>query len=358
MIYKNVNLPIFPIIKRNILNNLSDVIKEENLYFKTVTIITGNFGESLVSDRQIGKQFPKTHIINIKKYKNISEIRTQVVNNKTELILAIGGGTIIDIGKYLSVETSIPLISIPTILSNDGIASPISILKINGKYKSLGTTPPIGVIADTEIITKSPKKFLLSGLGDLMSNISAILDWELSAKETGEKLDFFAKNIAYNSASNLLYNFKIGKYENNIYDKSFIEDLFNGLVMSAVSMIIAKSSRPASGAEHNISHALDRLGNHEAHGIQVGFSTLFTLYLQNEYKILEDTINLYKGMGFPIAFDKLKFTEQDFKKAFELAPHIRDRYTILNRFSFNNLLKKFEDFKRVVYNEENFKQDR
>jgi len=345
MIYRNVNLPIFSRIDKGILEYLSDIIKEENLFFKKVAFLTGNHGEKLVSERKIDCQFPKTIIFNVRKTGSISHIRSSIISHKVELLLTIGGGSVNDIGKYISMETSIPLISIPTVLSNDGIASPISIIRVDGEYKSLGTTPPIGIIADIDILSKAPKIFLLSGLGDLISNLSAILDWELAHREIGEKIDFFAKNIALNSATNLLYNSIKGKYD-SLYSKKFLKDLFDGLVMSAVAMIIAKSSRPASGAEHNISHALDRLGTGKLHGIQVGFATLFTLFLHDANDVLEDVLTLYKQLKFPMSFSDLGIDKKNFIEALKIAPSIRDRYTILSKFSLDFITAKFDEFKR------------
>lgn len=345
MIYRSINLPIFARIGRGILKNLAGTIMEENLYFKEVAILTGNYGEKLVVENNIESQFTKLFIFNLRKNKDISYVRSAIIAKKVELLLAIGGGEIIDLGKYFSMEISIPLISVPTILSNDGIASPISIIKQDGIYKSLGVAPPIGLLADTEVLIKAPKIYLLSGVGDLVSNFSAILDWDLAYKENKEKIDFLARNISLNSVTNILYNFIKGKY-GDFYNDDFLEDLFNGLIMSAISMIVAKSSRPASGAEHNISHALDKLGICNLHGIQVGFATLFTLFLHGAYDILEDIIMLYKQIGFPLSFESIGIREKDFTEALKIAPFIRNRYTILSKFSMDYILTKFTEFKR------------
>jgi glycerol-1-phosphate dehydrogenase [NAD(P)+] len=314
MIYRKVSLPIFIRIDKGILENLADIIKEENLFFKKVAILTGNYGEKIVFKKKLDRQFLKTVIFNVKKNTSVSQIRSFIINNKIELLLTIGGGSVNDIGKYISMETSIPHISIPTVLSNDGIASPISILRVNAQYKSIGTTPPIGIIADLHILSKAPKILLLSGVGDLISNVSANLDWQLAYKDVGEKIDFFAKKIAHDSALNFLYNSLNKKYD-SLYSEKFLKNLFDGLVMSGIAMVIAKSSRPASGAEHNISHALDKLGIGKLHGLQVGFATLFTLFLHKANDVLEDIIKFYKHLGFPMSFKDLGICETNFIKA-------------------------------------------
>ncbi len=348
MIYRNITLPVFSRIGKGLISNLSDIIKEENFFFRRVSILTGNYGGKLIEDYKIKKHFEKVFVFNIRKVKNLSSVKSEVLEKKTELLLSIGGGEVNDIAKYISMETSIPLISIPMTLSNDGISSPISILRVNGSYKSLGTTPPIGIIGDIKVLKRTPEIYLLSGLGDLMSNLSAVLDWELANRNTGEKIDNFAKNISLNSALSILYNFQKEKYKTP-KEEDFLKDLFDGLVSSGVSMIIAKSSRPASGSEHNISHALDRSSSKTLHGIQVGFATVFTLFLHKQYLLLDDLIKLYKTFKFPLTFKDLGIKEEIFLKSLKTAPLIRDRYTVLNLFTCDELPEIFKDFYKEIY---------
>ena len=193
------------------------------------------------------------------------------------------------------------------------------------------------------MIKKIPEEFIKRGIGDLLSNLSAVLDWGLANLEQNERIDIYAKNISYNSAINILYNFKIGKYS-SIKDENLIKDLFNGLIMSAVAMIIAKTSRPASGAEHNISHALDRLGVVKLHGIQVGYATLFTLYLHKNNRFLTDILKFYKFIEFPISIQELNLNKESLLKAIKLAPNIRERYTILNKYSQIEIIQEWKKF--------------
>jgi len=347
MIYKSISLPVFIEIGKGSLNQLREIISEWNLIFNKVAIITGNYGEKLVTEKRIKSHFSKTGLFNIRKCKDLSQLRSNIVLQGFELILGIGGGSVNDISKYISMQTSIPFIYIPTVLSNDGIASPISIIKTDRNYRSLGTTLPTGIIADLDVLTKSPRIFLLSGLGDVISNLSACLDWDLASKETGEKIDILAKSLSVSSAINMIYGSLRGKYD-NISSERFIKDLFNNLLTSATAMIIAKSSRPASGAEHSISHALDKLGVYRPHGIQVGFATLFTLFLHRQNDLLEDVIAVYRQLKFPISLSDLHIDEEYFIKAIQMAPSIRKRFTILNKFSSESLVLEFKEFKRVV----------
>ncbi len=264
---------------------------------------------------------------------SLLEMINYILDSKFDVIIGGGGGRIIDLAKYLGKETSLPVISIPTLLSSDAISSPISVLNVGDTYRSLGTTIPMGVIVDIEIIQNSPKKTILAGLGDLISNISASYDWILAHNVIGERIDSFARLLAYSPAVSLL---RKQECFSSVKDQCFIEELAYGLVMSGIAMNAARSSRPASGSEHNISHALDRiLGFGEIfHGIQVGFATILTTYLQRQTDKHEQILDLYHTFKFPTRFTELGISKEVFMEAIKIAPNIRRRFTILNQYSF------------------------
>jgi glycerol-1-phosphate dehydrogenase [NAD(P)+] len=315
--------------------------------FENVAIFTGNFGERYLEEKNLKSQFHKLKLYNLKKNNfslEISSLKTEVIDQMPDLILSFGGGSINDIGKYISLQTGIPSIFVPTVISNDGILSPISIIREDDGYRSLGASSPIGVIGDIDILRKSPILYTLSGVGDLLSDISAVIDWGLSSNTAGEKIDFMARNIAWDASVSFLWSCENSKC-NVIKDDNFLSDLFWGLILSGFTIIMAKSSRPASGSEHNISHALDKIlgKNRKPHGLQVGFATLLCLKLQGRDDIMKRLKEFYKKIGFPTKFTELGIEKDTFIEAVKLAPKIRDRYTILNEVSEEKVIKAIDE---------------
>jgi glycerol-1-phosphate dehydrogenase [NAD(P)+] len=246
--------------------------------------------------------------------------------DKIDAIVAIGGGKVIDVSKYIAFILQLPVIAMPTSISNDGFASPGASLVVNGRRKSLKAQIPYGVIIDTEIISKSPKAFTMSGIGDLLSKYTAIYDWKLAYRVVHENVNDFAVLISKNAVESMVnYNIK------NIENLEFLRLICGCLVMSGIAMAVSGSSRPASGSEHLISHAYDMVSQKPTlHGIQVGIATYIISEVQNnpEKEVIKSVLH-ETGFFDYVASNPLIRT--DFIKAVNLAPTIKNNYyTILS----------------------------
>ena len=242
-------------------------------------------------------------------------------------LVAIGGGKVIDTGKVTAGNLGLPFVSIPTTLSNDGIFSPIGVIKKNHTPESILTKPPELLILDYSIIRSSPKELLLAGIGDLVSNLSAILDWKLAVKLKKDTDDIPSMELSYEGAETFL------ETEEEPFSIPFIKTLAHGLIKSGLAMQRHGSSRPASGAEHLISHALDKiLEKPLIHGIQCGFATLFTVLLHGEMGLFLRIKEFYERVGFPTTLEQVGIPEERFREAVKLAPFLRpNRFTILHK---------------------------
>ena len=252
-------------------------------------------------------------------------------------IVAVGGGVAIDYAKYAGFLTRLPVIAVPTALSNDGFASPGASLYVNGKRTSCKATIPFGVVIDTTVIQGSPPRFTYSGIGDLISKYSAIADWKLAYHSTGEPVNDFSVMISLQSVANLVNHPVKG-----VNDLGFLQLVGGALVMSGVAMEVSGSSRPASGSEHLISHAYDQVaGRPSMHGLQVGVASLGTMWLQHNPD--RDTVlQVFKETGFTEFMGENKLDRGAFCDAIRLAPSIRPGYaTVLSQSGAISRLLEF-----------------
>ena len=254
------------------------------------------------------------------------KIEESIAKENIELIMGIGGGSILDTAKLIAYHTKIPFISFPTTLSNDGIYSPVVVRKNNVKLQREWAPLPEGIIIDTDIIKNAPYNTILAGIGDLVANLSAVQDWFIASISTGEEINYEAMYLSKGASEKFMYYILTQDYNKD----SLIENLAESLIMSGISMAVAGSSRPASGSEHLISHCLDRIMKKPLmHGIQTGISTVFTLSLQDS-KYLHPVKKLYKSVSFPLHLSDVGINKNIFLSAVECAPHIRERFTTLN----------------------------
>lgn len=94
--------------------------------------------------------------------------------NKAKAVVSIGGGKVIDAGKYAAFLRKLPFISMPTSSSSDSFSSASASLTIEGKRNSVPAKLAYGIIVDTEVIKTAPVKFIYSGIGDMLSKITAL----------------------------------------------------------------------------------------------------------------------------------------------------------------------------------------
>jgi glycerol-1-phosphate dehydrogenase [NAD(P)+] len=200
-----------------------------------------------------------------------------------DAIVAIGGGRCLDIGKLAAARAGLTLVAVPTQLSHDGICSPVAVVPDgSGKPESVGAVAPVYVFVSLPTLTTAPVASLAAGLGDLLANPLALRDWALAAQHGLEDVDQRAWDLSVESFELIepALDTDPGISAN---ERGFYRRLCDALVLSGMAMICSGTSRPASGGEHEISHALDEVrGGPAMHGAQVAFGCIISVALYGE----------------------------------------------------------------------------
>lgn len=333
----NYSLPLFMQVKANAVAELS---KNLNVYLpkqagkKTLVLTTEGLLQSLQEKVHIIlQQLSDYEIVTVKRssFDFAVEVAKIVSMNNIGLILGLGGGTALDTAKYAAFVSNVPYIAIPTALSNDGVCSPVSVLYAENERKHSFTSKiPDGLLIDTDIILDAPRILLEAGVGDTISNYTALLDWQLACEENADRPNDFAYILAENAFNSLLYS-----EAKNLNTIPGIKMLAESLVLSGLAMHITGNSRPCSGSEHLFCHAMDELFDHNIpHGILVGMGSIAACDLQKrDYHVLLSFLDAYQVSVNP---EKRGVTEEQFVKAWLYAPQVRkDRYTILNKINLS-----------------------
>jgi glycerol-1-phosphate dehydrogenase [NAD(P)+] len=334
-----IELPRIVIVGNNVIEKLPEVCKELGvrndilvLADKTTKDIAGNKVIDVLQKSGINAAMDLVHDT------TSSEVDRIFAAHRPNMVMGVGGGTVIDVAKMVAYRKDIPFLSIPTAPSHDGISSETAtIMGQDGVKNSLKAKPPIGIIADIGILKASPYRLIASGAADVISNYTAVHDWKLAAKAKKEYYSEYAASLALLSSEIVIKSAGMIK---DLKERG-IRNLMEALVSSGISMSLVGSSRPASGAEHAFSHSLDSMKNrllksndpssqtfHSLHGEQCGLgSILFSHHQGLEWEHIRDAL---KKVGAPTTAKDAGIDRELVIKALMEARNIRDRYTILN----------------------------
>ena len=252
-------------------------------------------------------------------------LRVEDALDSIDFLVGVGGGRPIDLAKQAGFNKNIPFVSIPTAASHDGFGSARSSIRQAGRKTSMQAIPPIAVVADTTIISRAPFRLLAAGVGDIVSNQTAVLDWRLD----GQKADYSEYAAALSEMAAQLVEDGIEKVASGTEEG--VRLVVKALISSGVAMSIAGTSRPASGGEHKFSHWLDANSDNPAlHGEQCGLGSIVTMYLHGgDWEKIRDTL---KAVNAPINSKGLGMDDGMVLSAFINSKEIRpQRTTILDK---------------------------
>jgi len=322
-----IKLPRNVVVGHGVVDELGETIADLHLTGEPL-IITSPTPNELAGDR-VRAQVPEsaTIIVEEASFESIERVIETAQAEAADYLIGLGGGKPIDIAKMAADEINCGLVSLPTAASHDGIVSGRSSIPEGDTRHSVAADPPLAVIADTEIMAKAPWELTTAGCADIISNYTAVQDWRLANRLKNVEYSEYAGALSEMTAEMLVDN--ADSIKPNLEESAWI--VLKALVSSGVAMSIAGSSRPASGAEHLISHQLDRIAPGQAlHGHQVGVASIITEYLHNgdggQWRAIRDAL---KSIDAPTTAAEIGISDDDFLEALTTAHEIRDRYTIL-----------------------------
>jgi glycerol-1-phosphate dehydrogenase [NAD(P)+] len=195
--------------------------------------------------------------------------------------LAVGAGVINDLAKYAAFGLGRPYFCVATAASMDGYASAGSPLVDGGFKHTIPCRPPRVMLADLDVIAAAPIEMTGWGYADLAGKLPAGADWIIADAIGIEPID----DVAWPLVQDGLRGWLSDPERLHRGDGGATAALFAGLVASGLAMEFHGSSRPASGADHQIAHlwemeGIERLGVPVSHGecVAIGALTVLSLF--------------------------------------------------------------------------------
>jgi glycerol-1-phosphate dehydrogenase [NAD(P)+] len=331
----SVEIPTLVRMKAGALDRLGIYCRRAE-FQRVVLLISAGLPASIVNRAQAALSGQQIDIIDRRQIASSTHEHAQAIfqslPTNTSALIGLGGGKALDVAKYVSFLVRLPYIAVPTSLSNDGFCSPQSSLEMQGARRSLPSAMPYGVVVDAEVCLNSPQVLWCAGIGDSIAKITAVHDWKLAFHARGTPVNDFAALLSDATVFQLMANPR--------RDMEGLILLATALMLNGVAMEIAGSSRPASGSEHLISHALDAINPRpRLHGLQVGVATYLVSQLQKHRT--SNIAALFDATGFWEAIRQDPFNKADWNAAFRAALAIKpDFYTILSQRDYSDDLTR------------------
>jgi glycerol-1-phosphate dehydrogenase [NAD(P)+] len=323
-----IKLPRNVVVGHGVLDSLGSAV--DDLYVTgRPLVVTSPTPEELVGDRvreQLGGD-PVTVTVDTPGFEAVERVVETAETVAAGYLVGLGGGKPIDTAKMAADRLGCGFVSVPTAASHDGIVSGRSSIPEGDTRHSVAADPPLAVVADTEVLASAPWELTTAGCADIVSNYTAVADWELAHRLQNVPYSEYAGALSRMTAELLVDS--ADSLKRGLEESSWV--VVKALVSSGVAMSIAGSSRPASGAEHLFSHRLDRLEpDRGLHGHQVGVGSIVTAYLhggeRGQWREIRDALDV---IGAPTTAADLGFDDETVIEALTTAHRIRDRYTIL-----------------------------
>ncbi|MCJ0875396.1 iron-containing alcohol dehydrogenase family protein [Streptomyces sp. AP-93] len=345
VIARMIPSPVSVIVEHGALDGLPDILSDHRISTtgQVAIVVSAGSGEALRA--RFSPLLPDADWYTVADGTMASAVRlsSELKGGRYDAVVALGGGKVIDAAKYAAGRIGLPTVACATNLAHDGICSPVSILDDESGRQSVGVSCPIVAVVDLDVVREAPSRFVASGVGEVLSNLSAVADWELSHVQTGEVTDGLATAMARSAGLVML------RHTGGIHQSGFAAQLAESLVISGIAMNIAGSTRPSSGACHEISHAFDILypTRRAPHGEQVGLGAAFASYLRGDKELAGELAHTLRRHGLPATAAQIHFSAEEFARAAHYAPQTRPgRFTILEHVNLSeaDLRAAYEEY--------------
>lgn len=242
----------------------------------------------------------------------------------SDVIIGIGGGKIHDTAKAVAYYAKAPVIIVPTIAATDAPCSALSVIYseegVFEEYLFLPSSPNV-VLVDIDVISKSPARLLVSGMGDALATY-----FEARACKQADAPNFLGGQYTVTSMAiaKLCYETLLAdgvKALVALREKACTKALENVVEANTYLSGIGFESCgiAAAHAVHNGFTAIEET-HHCYHGEKVAFGTLTQLVLENSpVEELEEVMDFCMAVGLPTTLADLGIAKIDPEKLMQAA---------------------------------------
>ena len=274
--------------------------------------------------------------------KGLIENMMTILERTPDYIVVVGGGTLMDFGRYSAWKLGIPFVAIPTIVSSDGFTADICSIIIDGQKKSIPMQAADAVICDMDVVSGAPMFLSIAGVQDIMAKYVSIADWKIAHLVSGEYFCPMVCDMAQEALDIMVrcaHELAEGKEPD-------FEAMAYTQMLSGLTMQILSNSRAASGAEHLVAHLVEMKprGFENAHGMHGECVGIGTIMCASAYHKLAERETIEVKPFEPV-------DEQWVRDVFgELADGIlkENENDVLKTFAPENIKEKWPQIREII----------
>lgn len=239
----------------------------------------------------------------------------------TDVLVAVGSGTLHDIVRFASHQRRIPFVSFPTAASVDGFTSAGAPLIVKGEKKTIQCTAPIALFTDINVLKEAPSELAAAGFGDMLGKITSLADWRVSRWMADEPYCPTGAALTKEALENCLSHLE----DIAARSEKGLTVLLESLIISGLVMLVLDHSRPASGGEHHLSHywemgLLKKDAPQLLHGAKVGVASSL---LTSIYKRLIEEMNNDQELSDPVKNKRYQQHKKEIAQTYGELPNER-----------------------------------
>lgn len=239
------------------------------------------------------------------RYARVEQVReVEALLGDVDGVVAVGTGSVDDLCRVSAFEKGKRLCLFATAPSMDGFASDTAPIIENNFKTSWYVEQPEIILADTDVLAAAPGELKAAGFGDMVAKYVGVLEWRISNLLTDEYYCPAVADLTMQGVQKVIS--MADRVQKN--DKEAAGSIMEGLILSGLGMKLAGCSRPASGAEHVLSHywecyKIARGIWPEFHGKKVGVTTVLVSRI---YHNIADRVESIDPVPDPTDWEQVK----------------------------------------------------
>lgn len=239
-----------------------------------------------------------------------------------DFVVGVGGGKIFDTAKAVAAAVDVPVVIVPTIAATDAPCSALSVIYTDDgqfkEYQFFKQNPNL-VLMDTDVISKSPVRLTVSGMGDALATY-----FEARACKRSDATTCAGGHVteAAMALARLCYETLIAdglKAKLALEAGACTESVEKVIEANTLLSGLGFESAGLAGA-HAIHNGMTAMPETHAfyHGEKVAFGTLTQLVLENAEELYE-VLDFCVEVGLPVTFAQLGVEDASWERVLEVA---------------------------------------